>query len=76
MADFLSINTLIGRPALRPRAARRGAESRDVRDHMPVRALLNFIPAPEALDELIRRARAALRKGFYWDRGSILNIVL
>jgi hypothetical protein len=33
-----------------------------------------FIPEQSVLDALIRKAVSALKKGIYWDRGSILNI--
>lgn len=40
------------------------------------RASLNIIPSPDELATLISRALTALSKGVYWDRGSIVNIVL
>jgi hypothetical protein len=40
------------------------------------RAHVNFIPAPESLSTLIDGAVAALRKGVYWDRGTILNLLV
>ena len=40
------------------------------------RAILNFIPEPEQLENLIQRALQALSRGIYWDRGSIINIIL
>lgn len=39
------------------------------------RAPLDFIPSPESLATLINSAVASLRKGIYWDRGSILNVL-
>ncbi|HEU5046318.1 MAG TPA: hypothetical protein VFT64_00590 [Rickettsiales bacterium] len=42
----------------------------------PPRPVRNFIPAQEVIDSLVTRAIAALSKGIYWDRGSIINIVL
>jgi len=42
----------------------------------PPRPIPNFIPTPETIDALIERALAALARGIYWDRGSIINIVL
>lgn len=56
-----------------PRARQRDAGERP--DAAP-RAEINFIPAAESLATLIRSAVAALRKGVYWDRGSILNLVV
>lgn len=40
------------------------------------RAVLNFIPDSEMLTQMIAQARQALAKGIFWDRGSIINIVL
>ena len=37
---------------------------------------LRFIPSDETLQDLIARALEALRAGIFWDRGSILNIVV
>lgn len=40
------------------------------------RAPLNRIPTADELAHLINNALTALAKGIYWDRGSIINIVL
>lgn len=40
------------------------------------RARLNVIPGPDELARLIDRALNALSRGVYWDRGSIVNILL
>lgn len=37
---------------------------------------LRFIPSEDTLQDLIARALEALRAGIFWDRGSILNIVV
>lgn len=42
----------------------------------PPRPRQSFIPTAEVLDDLIERALAALRRGVYWERGSIINILL
>lgn len=42
----------------------------------PGRARLNIIPNDSRIEELVTKAINALRKGIYWDRGSIVNIVL
>lgn len=42
----------------------------------PHRAQHNYIPAPDVLKNMIDRALEALSKGVYWDRGSIINLVL
>lgn len=52
-----------------------GAE-RDAFAPPPARAHINFIPAGESLATLIQGAVAALRKGVYWDRGTILNLLV
>ena len=40
------------------------------------RAPLNRIPTADELAHMINNALTALAKGIYWDRGSIINIVL
>ena len=40
------------------------------------RARLNAIPSNEDLARRINEALDALSRGVYWDRGSIVNIVL
>ena len=42
----------------------------------PHRAQYNYIPSPDVLKNMIDRALEALAKGVYWDRGSIINLVL
>ena len=42
----------------------------------PTRSDLNHIPAADSLMTLINSAVAALRAGVYWDRGTILNLVV
>jgi len=42
----------------------------------PPRPPRNFIPTQEDIDTLLERAIAALARGMYWDRGSIINLVL
>jgi hypothetical protein len=42
----------------------------------PSRADLNYIPSVESLFTLINSAVEALRNGVYWDRGTILNVVV
>lgn len=42
---------------------------------VPNRAMLGVIPEPESLATLVRSAVASLRKGIFWDRGTILNII-
>ena len=42
----------------------------------PARAHVNTVPEPETLSTLIRSAVSALRQGIYWDRGTILNLMV
>jgi len=42
----------------------------------PSRSDVNYIPAPESLRTLISGAIEALRRGIYWDRGTILNLLV
>lgn len=40
------------------------------------RAPVNIIPDSELLEKLILQALTALKRGFYWDRGAIINLLL
>ena len=40
------------------------------------RAHVNFIPAPESLRTVIASAVESLRRGVFWERGSILNLLV
>jgi hypothetical protein len=40
------------------------------------RALLNYFPEDSELLPMIDRALQALSRGIYWDRGSILNVLV
>jgi hypothetical protein len=52
-------------------------EDKDLRDfRAPHKAQRNYIPSPDVLKNMIDRALEALSNGVYWDRGSIINIVL
>jgi hypothetical protein len=42
----------------------------------PARAHINVIPEPESLATMIRSAVAALRQGTFWDRGTIVNLLV
>lgn len=84
MAEFIStgLGGLSVKPTLRKPVAPASSGRQNTREFdreellPPPRPVRNFIPTPEAMDELITRALAALARGFYWDRGSIVNIVL
>ncbi len=41
-----------------------------------IRARLNFVPDEQTLLSLIDRALNALSMGRYWDRGSIINLLV
>jgi len=43
---------------------------------VPKRSDVNYIPPPESLGTLIRSAISALRQGVFWDRGTILNLLV
>lgn len=61
----------------RLRDTRPQEKDRDLRKYAsPNRAHLNYIPSPDALRSLIERALEALSNGVYWQRGSIINLVL
>lgn len=42
----------------------------------PLHRGFSSIPAQDVLEKLIAQAVSALRRGIYWDRGSILNILV
>lgn len=42
----------------------------------PKRSEVNYIPAPETLATLVNSAVAALRRGVFWDRGTIINLLV
>lgn len=48
----------------------------DERVVIPAKASVNSIPAPESMNTMIRSAVDSLRKGVFWDRGTILNVVV
>lgn len=67
------------RPVPTPAAAPRSPASSTTREQdyrRGRRAILNLIPDNETLTDLIRQARAALERGIFWDRGSIIDLIL
>ncbi len=42
----------------------------------PRRPGANFIPSAEQIGILVARAQAAFSRGIFWDRGSIINVLL
>ena len=76
MADLKNLPPLIGnRTAPMPKKSRVETDTEEP-PRRKKRAPLNFIPSPDELEAMVANALKALRKGIYWDRGSILNIVL
>lgn len=55
---------------------RRESSSNEERIIIPAKADVNNIPAPESLQTMIRSAVDSLRKGVFWDRGTILNLIV
>ena len=55
---------------------RRNSAHEGERIIIPAKADVNNIPAPETLQTMIRSALSALRQGTFWDRGTILNLVV
>ena len=71
MAININQNRINTQPILGGRVVAKGD-----RPLVPARAALNNIPAPETLATIIRSAISALKSGVFWDRGTILNIVV
>ena len=68
------INVQSGNVGGQPFAQRSaGAEQKLV---VPAKAQVNNIPAPESLNTMIRSAVEAVRQGTFWERGTILNLVI
>ncbi|MEI7670271.1 MAG: hypothetical protein WCJ33_09325 [Pseudomonadota bacterium] len=80
MAEFIptGIGGFSNRPAVNRKIPdKSGAKSYDRRELLPPpRPKRDFIPSEDLIDSLVERALAALAKGIYWDRGSIVNLVL
>ncbi len=55
---------------------RRESVGDDKRIVIPAKADVNTIPSQETLQTMIRSAVSALRQGTFWDRGTILNLVV
>lgn len=64
-------------PPAKDAAARKQTEGAGYQKYAPPhRAQFNYIPSPDVLKTMIDRALEALSKGIYWDRGSIINLLL
>lgn len=66
----------INTPASRPQGNRERPRSAKSSVATPARVEENFIPEPESLATMIRNAISALKEGFHWDRGTILNLLV
>lgn len=67
---------LPARIATRQPERSREADKSDAELRRGRRAPLGRIPTADELAHMINNALSALAKGIYWDRGSIINIVL
>jgi hypothetical protein len=79
MVEFIptGIGGFAARPAARKTADKSGTRKFERHELFPPpRPPRNFIPSPEEIEALLERAIAALARGMYWDRGSIINLVL
>lgn len=80
MAEFIptGIGGFVARPTKRNTIPQKSNTPTYERHELypPPRPVRNFIPTQDVIDSLVQRALAALAKGIYWDRGSIINIVL
>jgi hypothetical protein len=80
MADFIpgGIGTVISRPPVKKAPKEKKKEVRvDIGEFSPPpRPHVNYIPEPDEIESLVSRALSALSRGFYWDRGSIVNLIL
>jgi hypothetical protein len=76
MAININPNRINTQPAQTGKNYEQRADRQAVKVAAPKRAEMNFIPSPESLGTLIRGAVEALRSGTYWDRGSILNLLV
>ena len=69
------INRPVGGASKADRRKRETTDSGNVYT-IPTRSELNYIPSAESLFTLISSAVEALRQGIYWDRGTIINLVV
>jgi hypothetical protein len=66
-----NINDIPGRPRVSPRRP-----SDRARLTPKQRAFLNEIPSPDLLRSMVENAMDALSAGIYWDRGTIVNLIV
>lgn len=70
------INVPSGRPG---RTEDRSSQQQGKSDALytaPRRSDVNHIPSPDSLATLIYSAIEAVRRGVYWDRGTIVNLLV
>jgi hypothetical protein len=78
MVININPNRINSRPAGAGRrdGGRGDSVANDGRIIIPSKADVNNIPAPESLHTMIRSALDSLRSGVFWDRGTILNLLV
>jgi hypothetical protein len=76
MNDIIKLTRGFMAGGVAQKPTQRADEPEKARPQRSPRARLNIIPSPDEMAHLINRALDALSKGIYWDRGSIVNIVL
>lgn len=78
MVININPNRINSRPtnAGRREGGRGESVSDDGRIIVPSKADVNNIPSPESLQTMIRSAVNSLRSGMFWDRGTILNLLV
>ncbi|MDE3060576.1 MAG: hypothetical protein KGJ06_06155 [Pseudomonadota bacterium] len=77
MVIHINPNRINVSPGASGKADRRRSQQATSGDYVvPSRAEEGHIPAAETLSTMIRSAVEALRKGVYWDRGTILNLLV
>jgi hypothetical protein len=57
-------------------AAARAQSSAERRVTSAIRAIINHFPTDDELEQMVRHALTAFRRGLVWERGSIVNLVI
>ena len=70
-----TINAGVTQGGRRPAGQAANQRTESVRKK-PFKAEENFIPSNDSLSSLIKNALLAMKEGTYWDRGSMLNLVV
>ncbi len=56
--------------------SKQGSSSGEQKIIIPAKADIGVIPTPDTLQTMIRSAVEAVRSGVFWERGTILNLVV